>query len=276
MTLTMRKWWALLGIAIQDGIAYRANMVIWILTDLIPAMIMPLVWLGAYAARLGTQEVGGQPVIAGYTPENMVTYYVVMVFLANVVISHLMWDIAWQIKDGAFSAHLVRPLSVFQYYFFQNVSWRIVRGLVFMPFFILLVVFYHNFISVDNLYLGWELWISIILGHVLSFCLVWAIALAALFVQEARSVFELYYFPMLFLSGQLFPLAVLPSWAVTAGNFLPFKFTTALPTELAVRQMTPEAAHSGILLQLVWIVIAVIAGKILWKSGIKRYTGVGM
>ncbi|MGL1465783.1 hypothetical protein ACSTI9_00195, partial [Vibrio parahaemolyticus] len=73
-----------------------------------------------------------------------------------------------------------------------------------------LLILYRPLLVGAHFYIGWEFWVSLILGHFVSFTFVIAFAMIALYVQEAQAIFELYYVPMLFLSGQLFPIAVLP------------------------------------------------------------------
>jgi len=55
--LWLRKVWAVFSIYFQDSLAYRGQAVIWILTDVVPALVMPLVWLSAYNGR---SAIGGK------------------------------------------------------------------------------------------------------------------------------------------------------------------------------------------------------------------------
>jgi ABC-2 type transport system permease protein len=266
MSIAIRKWGALFSAYFQDGLAYRASGYIWLMTDAIPALIMPLVWLSAY---------NGRPTIAGYSPSQMVMYYLVMVTITNFITSHLMWEIAMEIKEGFFSVYLVRPISFFQHQFIRNLAWRTIRTGIFLPVGFVLLMIFKEYVQWGNFYLGWQVWVAILLGHTLSFTLVFAMSLLALWLQEAHSVYELYYIPSLFLSGQLVPLSILPTWALGISAILPFRYTLALPTELIVGRLSPEAGTQQILIQLIWITIAVIAGQFLWRKGLKHYTGVG-
>lgn len=267
MTHTLRKWWAVGSITFQDGLAYRASAYIWILTDAIPAFIMPLVWLSAYNGRAD---------ISGFNPSQMVMYYLTIVVITNFITAHQMWDIATEIKEGLFQVYLVRPFSFFQHQMVRNFAWRILRTTLFLPMGALLALFFKEYINTSQLYFGWEVWVTIFLAHLLSFFITFALGLVALWVQEVYSIFGLYYIPMLFLSGQLTPLSVLPGWASTIANFLPFRYTTALPAELIVGRLRPEQAHLLILVQIVWIVIAYFIGQALWRRGLKQYNGVGL
>jgi ABC-2 type transport system permease protein len=266
MELALRKWRAVFAIYFQEGLAYRASGIIWILTDVTTAVTMPLVW--AHASKSGA--------IAGFKTSDFVLYYLCMLLLGSFVTSHIMWDLAMEIKEGQFSTALLRPMSFFQISYIRNLSWRLIRLSLFAPVFVLLVFLYRSLLGEATLNFGPEFWISLVLGHFVSFTVVMAMAMLALYTQEVYSIFELYYIPMLFLSGQLFPISLMPGWAVALAKFFPFYFTTGAPTEILIGRVAGDAAWRTIMIQLVWIAIAYVAGKILWRKGLRHYTGVGM
>lgn len=267
MTWTLRKWRAILVVNLQDGFAYRASGVIWVLTDLVRSVMMPFVFIAA------TQVTGE---VAGMTAVDFVAYYVVMLLFLNFITSHLMWDLAQEIKEGIFSIQLVRPINYLQYTFIRNFSWRVLRLLYFSPFLIGLVILFHTYLKSATLNFGIEVWIAVIMGHLVSFSLVYSLSMLALIFQESRSLFEFYYFPMLFLSGQIVPIHLLPEWAIQAGKWLPFYYTTALPTELSIGRIAPSDAWPLIGFQAAWVAIHLGLAHILWRIGLKHYTAVGM
>lgn len=268
MLATLRKWNAVFGIYFQEGIAYRASGLIWVMTDVVVAVTMPLVWSKANEAT--------HRAIAGYSSSDFVLYYLCMLLIGCFVTSHIMWELAVEIKEGAFSAQLVRPVSFYQVTFFRSLSWRLIRPALFLPFFVALLWAYRGYLHDAHVFLGWEMWVAVILGHLVSFNFAFMMAMLALFTQEAQAIFELYYVPMLFLSGQLFPIAVLPDWARHLAYAFPFYFTTGLPTEILVGRVSGPAAHSLMLGQLGWILGSYALGQILWRKGLRNYTAVGM
>lgn len=266
MTATLRKWRAIFSIYFQDGLAYRASGFIWIMTDLVTAVTMPLVFAKASS--------GGA--IAGFQTSDFVLYYLCMLLLGSFITSHIMWELAMEIKEGQFSTALIRPVSFFQVSFFRNLSWRIIRTALFAPLFLVLIFLYRGYLADAQVYLGWEFWLSLVLGHFVSFTFVIMMSMLALFVQEATSIFELYYVPMLFLSGQLFPIALLPDWARSAAMFFPFYFTTGAPTEILIGRVSGGDVPRVLLLQVAWAVGAYLMAKVLWRKGLRFYTAVGM
>lgn len=263
---TLRQWKALFTIYVQDGLAYRAQGFIWILADAATSIVLPLVWLAA----------GNGETIQGFTPGNFVTYYLGMLFLSSFVICHFMWDISTEIREGIFSSQLVRPISFFQFTLVRNFAWRCIRTFLFAPLLGLLLLAYRPQLAGASVYLGWEFWSSLLLGHLVSVAFVTAMAMLALIVQEAQSIFELYYVPQMFLSGQLFPVSFLPEWAQQASKWTPFYYTVGAPTEILVGRTTPAEAGAVLLAQAGWFVGSCLLFKVMFRIGMRHYTGVGM
>jgi ABC-2 type transport system permease protein len=268
MTASFRKCWAVFGIFLQDGLTYRASMIIWIMTDVVTAVTMPLVWARASAASGGP--------IGGFSIGDFVLYYMCLLLMDNFITTHIMWDIAMEIKEGNFTVYLVRPMSYYQYMYFRNLAWRLLRVVFFIPFFIVLLWLYHGYLNGEHVYFSLAFVLSLVLGHLVSFATVMMMSMLALFTQEVFSIFELYYFPMIFLSGQLFPVAMLPHWAQVAAKLLPFYFTTGAPTEILIGRVTGPAIYQTLAIQASWVAIAFLLSKWLWAKGLKHYSGVGM
>jgi ABC-2 type transport system permease protein len=87
---------------------------------------------------------------------------------------------------------------------------------------------------------------------------------------------RLYYLPEMFLSGRLFPLALLPAWAASLSWYTPFRFTIAFPLDILLGYADATAIAVGLLAQVGWIVLMSVAARVLWRSGLRLYTGVGM
>lgn len=266
MISTLRKFAAIFGVYFKDGIAYRASGIIWILTDALTVFTMPLVWGSAM----------GSGSVSGFNKADITQYYLVMLLVQAFVICHFMWELAMEIKDGQFSAALVKPISVYQVYFIRNLSWRTIRMALSIPFFGLFMLFFAKDLQGATFHLGLEFWISVILGHLLSFTTVMMLGFLALFLEEAFALFELYYFPMLFLSGQIVPVAMLPDWAQKLAKYLPFYYTTNLPVDIVVGRVASGQAWGAVGIQLLFIVAAYGVSKILWTKGVRQFNGVGL
>ncbi len=266
MIAILRKWFAFFKVYFKDGIAYRVNGIIWILTDAFTVFTMPLVWTSA----MGTST------LAGFTKGDIVKYYLAMLMVSGFVLCHFMWELSMEIKDGQFAAQLVRPISVYQVYFMRNLSWRIVRMSLCVPFLLAFMWFYRDLLHGATFNWDWTFWVTMLLGHVLSFTTVMMLGFIALFVEEAMALFELYYFPMLFLSGQVVPVAMLPDWAQSLAKYLPFYYTTNLPVDIGIGRVTGNTIWMGMLVQIFYIGLTYGVSKVLWVKGLKQFSGVGL
>lgn len=267
-TATLRKWRAIFSIYFQDGIAYRSSGVIWVLTDVTTAVTLPVIWIAAARSNGGS--------VGGFTVSQMVTYYLAMLLLNCVITSHIMWDIALEIKEGQFSTALLRPISYYQFSFLRSLAWRLIRPALFLPFLVVIAFAFRAYLAGAVFHLTPAFFCSVVLGHLVSFTFVMAMAAIAFYTQEVYSVFELYYIPQTLLSGQMFPISLLPGWLAIVPRAMPFYYTVGAPSDLLVGRIAEGHAWNIVGIQAAWSVGLYFGGKVLWRSGLKRYAGVGM
>jgi ABC-2 type transport system permease protein len=265
----LRKWAAVLGIWLKDGVAYRAQGIIWVFADLVTiGATMPVIWIAAARSNGGT--------VGGYSIGQMASYYLVMLTLTGFISSHIMWEIATEIKEGQFSSALLRPISYYQFSFLRNLSWRLMRPILFLPFLTLFVLGFHAALAGAQYHFSLAFVASVLAGHVVSFCFVMAMAPIAFFTQEVYSIFEIYYVPQSLLSGAMFPISVLPAWAAGIPKALPFYYTVGAPSEMLVGRIAPGSEWRVVGIQVCWAALLYLVGKLLWSRGLKAYAGTGM
>ena len=264
---SLRKTWTVFTVYMQDNLTYRSQAVIWMMTDTIPAVLMPLLWLSSY---------DGRSTIGGFSPGAMVSYYLVTLCLTNIMITHVMWDIAFEVREGRFSIYLTRPFNYMTFQYAGNLSWRLMRAALFVPIFAVCVLIFHPYLRWEGYNLGWIFWASVVGGHLLSFCIGYGMGLLALFFTEVRSIYMFYYMPASFLSGTMVPLSLLPDWADRAALVLPFRYTLAFAAELFLNRLSPTEVSTGFAWLGGWLVVAATGSAVLWRTGLRHYTGVGM
>jgi len=266
---SIRRWVCVYSVFFQDALVYRANALIWLMTDTVPAIIMPLLWLSSYNGRAS---------INGFTPSNMVMYYMVVLFLTCVVESHVMWDMANEIKQGKFNIYLTRPYSYRAYMYASNISWRLMRTFVFVPLFAMILLLFHRWVHWEpgGYNFGWEFWVAVVLGHFVSFTISYALGLLGLYVVEVHSIYMFYYLPLIIFSGQLAPLSFFPPKVAALAMVLPFGYTLGFPAQVFIRHVTGPAIWHGFAMQLLWIAVATAGTALLWRGGLKRYTAYGI
>lgn len=262
----LQKWRAVMTLHFQDSLAYRAQGVVWILTDTIPTITLPLMWLAAYGTR---------DVMNGFTKPELVAYYLCLSVVNNLVFAHP-WETARDIKEGRLSLYLTRPFTYYGFIFASNFTWRIVRTFLYLPFFGIILLIFRHYLVWGDYYLGWEFILSIVLAHLLSYQIAWALGMVAFFLVEVSGVYEFWYMIGAFLAGQMAPLQMLPETVRQIAQILPFSYVLWFPVQIFLGKMPPDAIRAGLVTQAVWVVLVWLLGRWLWSVGLKRYTAVGI
>ena len=92
---------------------------------------------------------------------------------------------------------------------------------------------------------------------------------------RVSAIFELVFAAELILSGRLVPMSLMPAWVQTVADFLPFQSTFGYPIEALVGGLTNQELFAGLGMQLFWIVVGIIAVRLVFRMGVKRFSAVG-
>jgi len=72
------------------------------------------------------------------------------------------------------------------------------------------------------------------------------------------------------LSGFIMPLALLPDWFVSLANLTPFPSMINTPVEIYLGTVQGVQVSNTLFIQLVWLVLLVVAGDLVFRAGIRR------
>lgn len=253
-------------IYLREVFSYPAASFIWVVVDVQSALILPAVWLAA---------AGPSGIIAGMDRSEIVTYYIASATLSSFITCHLMWDMAWDIKEGEFSAHLMRPLSYFWLNAGRNMAWRVAKLALFVPVALVFFLAYGS-VGLAPMHFTFSFLLSVLLAHTLSYCAAFCLAMLVLWTTEYHSVLRLFYFPEWFLSGRLVPLTAMPAAIGVVATFTHFRYTNYFSVEILLGRLSVLQIQQGFLVQVGWIVFFLLLGRVMFKAGVKRYSGVGM
>lgn len=72
------------------------------------------------------------------------------------------------------------------------------------------------------------------------------------------------------LSGMVIPIPFFPKFLQNISNILPFRYISDFPFRLYVGNISIEEGLIGIIIQIIWIVILVILGRLIVKKALKK------
>ena len=100
--------------AVAANLAYRGAVAIWIFVTLIQPLVFIVVW----------RTVAGSGETGGYTANQFVAYFLVMMVVDHLTFIWHMWEFEWRIRTGAFSPLLMRPIHPIHNDVCENLAYK--------------------------------------------------------------------------------------------------------------------------------------------------------
>jgi len=262
----LRKARVLLTVWFAHMSAYRAEIVIWILTGSVP-LIMLAVWLGKAQASGGA--------VGGFTPQDFAAYFLAAWISQQLIVAWVAWELDFQIRQGTLSPKLLRPIDVFWEHALAHVAERLVR----LPFMALVVI--AGLLLVPGARLTPDLphalayLVSINLAWIIRFHIAYCIGLLAFWFDQATAVDDLYFTIAAFLTGSFAPLEFYPPLVRSIIEWLPFPYMIYYPVRILTGAASWPEVTRVLGVQLIWVTAFVLLRVALWRRGLRRYGAVG-
>jgi ABC-2 type transport system permease protein len=257
----IRKILTLLSVYYAYMVEYRAELILWVLSGALPIILMG-VWI--QAAQSGEFSL---------TPGDFARYFITVFFVRQVTVVWVIWEFEKEIVEGKLSSRLLQPLDPVWRHVAAHLSERVAR----LPFAVLLVfLFFTLYPQAVWLPSWWQLLLfclACILAFILRFVIQYTFAMFAFWTERASALENFWFLFYLFLSGLIAPLDVFPETVRTLVMFTPFPYLIHFPVSLLVG--LPVDVAGGFLAILAWILIFFALNRLLWRGGLKRYSGMG-
>jgi ABC-2 type transport system permease protein len=254
----------LLRVGFASMVAYRAELAIWVLTASTP-LIMLALW-NAVAA--------GQPV-AGYDQVALARYFALTLVVRQLSSAWLVWTLSYEIRMGALSAKLLKPVHPLIHHAVTMMSAMPFRAVVLVPLLLLVVawrpelVYWPGFAA---LFVGV---LSIGMAFLMNFCIQALIGLLGFWIDKTEAVWGAFFSVWMLLSGYIAPLAVYPEWAQWLIRLSPFRGMLGLPVEVLAGELGLVQGLVELGIQACWLVLLIAAVRKMWSVGVRRYGAFG-
>ncbi len=269
--MNFKLYWKVALLGWQDSLVYRFNALVWVMYAVVPSLTLMLVWLAAYSGG------GAGVAIGGYDLSQMLTYYLFVTALSVAITPHPEWDIASTIRDGKLTPFLLRPVGYFGYRFAWESAYQIVKTAMMLPAVGLLWWLFRDYIALPDLSLtrGILFVLSALGAYIVLSQLKFLLGISAFWVVEPGGLMEIWNVLNGLFAGRLLPLSLLPIWAQSLANALPFSILYAFPMSILLNRATPEDLLWGFARQIVWIGVLSLAVRWSWNRGLLAYESVG-
>jgi ABC-2 type transport system permease protein len=264
----MRKYFTIFKTSWENEQEYRFAFVLARFRNLTYLLLLYYVWLNL-------SQMTGR--FAMYSTEELTTYVFLAHLLRAIIFGAQSRLAALEINDGTFSTYLVKPITHFWFIFWRELAQKIVY---FISAIAELVIFIFltkaHFLWQNNIKFLVFFALAIIGAMFLYFLLTYLVSLLAFWSREAMGPRFLFEWFMEFSSGSFFPLDILSKNLLLSFQFLPFAYIVYFPLKIYLGKWDAWQMLTGIGVQLVFIVIFSVVVLVVWRRGLKRYSGEGI
>ena len=261
---TMTAFPALLRVGAAQAIAYRAEMIVWML-----ATTMPLVMLA-----LWTSVARGAP-IGRYGEAQFVAYFLATFIVRQLTGAWAFYVMNVEIRDGTLAMRLLRPVHPLWAYAAEGVAAIPLRVLLSLP----VALFAFAWVARGTLTHDpalWAAWIvSIVLGWLLTLFVNFVVGCAAFFTESSFKMMDVWLVFYFVFSGYLIPIDLFPPGLRAIVDWLPFRYQIGLPVEIMTGAHTRAETWRLLAAQAAWVGALAAATVVSWRRGVHKFEAYG-
>lgn len=265
----MAKYLKVFDIGLQNTFVYRWNFFLRSLFNLVPLAGTVYIWRAMFAGRQGN--------IGPYDYSSMIFYFVMAMIVNNLVTpTEDEWQIAADIRDGLINSFLTKPLNYLGYRISLFLSYRLLYTVATVVPVGCVVFYFRHTIALPGHAVTWFWFVlSMAMAAFIQFFIAYSLAMLAFWILEISTIVFLLYSFEYFLSGQIFPLDIMPAALQTAMKALPFYYEIFFPIKIFLENATGAELYSGLAIQAVWLFITLAIARTMWTRGSRHYQAVG-
>ncbi len=270
MTNALAKYAKVFNVGAQNTFVYRWNFIFRSVFGIVPLIGTIFLWKAMYGGA-------GETTLSGYTFSQLILYFAMTIFVENLVTpTEDEWQIAGEIRDGKMSFLLLKPVNYMAYRFTLYGSYRLLYTAVLLPGVALIFFFLREYITLPANAVTWLYFgLSTAMAALIQFFIAYSIAMLAFWILEISTVVFMVFSVEYFLSGQIFPLDMLPRWLGDIVKWTPFPYEMYFPVQIFMERVSGAALMQGLAIQAFWAFAMWLLAVGLWRLGIRRYQAVG-
>jgi ABC-2 type transport system permease protein len=258
-----RAYPTLLRIGLADAVAYRAEMIVWMLTTTMPLVSLAL-WSNVAAAGP----------IGRYDQHGFLAYFLATLTVRQLTGCWLVWELNQEIRSGAIARRLLKPVHPLIAFSAENLAAMPLRAAICAPIAIIaLYTIGHEAPRSPAMIAAWI--VSMLGAWLINFTTMAAMGSLAFFLESSTAIFELWLVAFMALSGYLLPLDLFPPGLAEIAHALPFRYTMALPVEIAIGKLSGADVLRELAYQWAYAAAFLALGLYLFRVGVRRYASFG-
>ena len=261
---TVRAFPTLLRIGFSEAVAYRAEMLVWML-----ATTMPLVMMALWTAVAADGPVGR------YGKSEFVAYFLATFIVRQITGTWVFYEINYEVRQGTLSMRLLRPIHPLWAWAAEALAAMPIRLVVALPL-ACIAIYLSGTRSATHDPLLWAIWVLSIAGAwLLTLSVNLSMGSLSFFTESSMKVMDVWIVFFFVLSGYLVPVDLFPPGLRAIVNWLPFRYQIGFPVELMTGALSRTEALRLLACQWMWVAAGFFATRELWRRGVRRYAAYG-
>jgi ABC-2 type transport system permease protein len=261
---SLRATPALLRVGLVSSLAYRAELLVWIL-----ATTMPLVMMALFAT------VAREAPIGRFGEREVIAYFLATFLVRQLTGSWAAWEINFDVRQGTLANRLLKPIHPLWAYAMEGIAALPLRLALAGPIAIAaLVITSRGYLPRDPV-----LWVYFALatagGWAITYLINAALGSLALFMESSLKMVDVYLLLFFVASGYLVPVEIFPARFRTVIDAMPFRYQIGLPVEILVSVHDRATALRFLLQQWAWVAVLLIVTIAVFRRGMRRFGAFG-
>lgn len=282
--LSVRKYLRIFRVSLIERLAYRGDFLLGTVLRFLPMVTTILLWRAVYQ---GTDRPDAK--LAGYDYHEMIAY-LLLVHIARMFSSMpgLAGGLARDIRDGSLKKYLIQPLDMIGYLAAYRAAHKVAYIVTSaIPYAAIFGVFARYFDRLPDAPTTAAYVLSLLLAFVVGFHLEVCIGMVGFWLLEVSSLIYVVMTVNFFISGQMFPIDLLPAthvqwgwldftipWAAVLKS-LPTQYLAYFPTAVFLGKIHGTALWWGLAGEAAWALALMLFSRLLYRIGLKRYSAYG-
>jgi ABC-2 type transport system permease protein len=254
----------LVRVGLAEAVAYRAEMLVWLLSTTMPLVMLALMSAVAREAPVGR-----------FGQADFTAYYLVALVVRLMTGAWVIWEVNFEIRQGTLAYRLLRPIHPLVAYAAENVGAMPLRLAAVVPIAAIAVLATgSDRLTRDPLLLA-VFPVSLVGAWLITFLAMAVIGALAFWVESSGALFEVWLGLFGVFSGYLVPLELFPRWLATAARVLPFRYMLAFPVEMLIGMTPRAAALRELAIQWAFVGLLALVVRLAWRRGLRRFAAFG-
>lgn len=257
----MRAYWTIFSARFRVLLQYRAAALAGFTTQLFWGFIRMMIFTAFYESSTAVHPM---------TLRETVNY----IWLTQAFLLLVPWgndrEVEQLIRTGNVAYELIRPLDLYWFWFSRALALRIAPLILrAIPIFILaFLIFDLQLPPSPGAFLAFVL--TTIGGMLVSSAITVLSTITLFWTISGEGFSRIFNYFSVLMSGLMIPLPLFPDWSQRAIQLLPFRCFLDIPFRLYMGHIPVQETISLFLFQMLWVVLLIIPGRLILRSGTKR------